>query len=180
MKDLLLRLLRHKAWANAMLLDAFAALGDAHPATGLTARALAHTHVVDRIFLAHLRGERHGYASANPAQVPAWEALASDIRATDQALLAYAATLDEAAMAERLRFTFTDGAPGCMSRAEMLMHLVTHGAGHRGQVSAVQLLHGLVPEPNGFTTWLHAAEPAERGRGGPSSRPQAAAVEATA
>ncbi len=45
------------------------------------------------------------------------------------------------------RFRFTDGAPGRMSREEMLMHVVTHGVGHRGQVSALMLLNSLTPAP---------------------------------
>jgi uncharacterized damage-inducible protein DinB len=59
---------------------------------------------------------------------------------------------------------FTDGAPGRMSREEMLLHVITHGAGHRGQVSALLLLNGLRTAADGFTTYLHQAEPAARRR----------------
>jgi uncharacterized damage-inducible protein DinB len=52
-----------------------------------------------------------------------------------------------------------------MSRAEMLLHVITHGVGHRGQVSAVMLLNQLPAVPDGFTTYLHHAEPAARRRG---------------
>ena len=55
-------------------------------------------------------------------------------------------------------FTFTDGAPGCMSREEMLMHVITHGVGRRGQISAVMLLNSVKPPSDGFTTYLHKAE----------------------
>jgi uncharacterized damage-inducible protein DinB len=51
-----------------------------------------------------------------------------------------------------------------MSREEMLMHVITHGVGHRGQVSAVMLLNSKTPGPDGFTTWLHEAEATTRRR----------------
>jgi uncharacterized damage-inducible protein DinB len=44
------------------------------------------------------------------------------------------------------------------------MHVITHGMGHRGQVSAVMLLSGVSPAKDGFTTWLHDAEASTRGR----------------
>jgi uncharacterized damage-inducible protein DinB len=51
-----------------------------------------------------------------------------------------------------------------MSREEMLMHLITHGIGHRGQVSAVMLLNSVTPAKDGFTTYLHDAEASTRRR----------------
>jgi uncharacterized damage-inducible protein DinB len=45
-----------------------------------------------------------------------------------------------------------------MSREEMLMHVITHGVGHRGQVSAVMLLNSVTPAKDGFTSYLHEAE----------------------
>ena len=59
---------------------------------------------------------------------------------------------------------FTDGAPGRMSREEMLIHVITHGVGHRGQVSAVMLLNSVTPAADGFATYLHKAEAATRRR----------------
>jgi DinB family len=72
--------------------------------------------------------------------------------------------LDSEHLAERIDFTFTDGAPGRMSREEMLMRVITHGTGHRGQVSAVMLLNCVPPAKDGFTTYLHEAEVSTRGR----------------
>ncbi|HET6599819.1 MAG TPA: DinB family protein [Burkholderiaceae bacterium] len=73
---------------------------------------------------------------------------------------------DPAQMAEQIDFAFTDGAPGRMSREEMLMHVITHGVGHRGQVSALMLLNSLPPATEGFTTYLHKAEASTRRRAG--------------
>ena len=168
MHDTLQRLFRYKAWADDELLTALAALGGRSPITELAIKALSHTHVVDRIFAAHLRRKEHAYASANLERMPALEALSTDIRASDREYVDYVSTLDRGQLAEQVDFAFTDGAPGRMSREEMLMHVITHGVGHRGQVSAVMLLHAVAPANDGFTTYLHQAEAAARRRGIPS------------
>jgi uncharacterized damage-inducible protein DinB len=167
MPDLLNRLFRYKAWANDELLTALAKLGDEAPTTNLAIKALSHSHVVDRIFAAHLRRKDHDYTSANLSQLPTLKVLSADIRASDREYVDYVSALDGDQLGERIDFTFTDGARGCMSREEMLMHLITHGVGHRGQVSAVMLLNAVPPANDGFTTYLHKAEALTRGRAGP-------------
>jgi uncharacterized damage-inducible protein DinB len=166
MRDTLQRLFRYKAWANDELLTALAKLGSASPVANLAIKALSHTHVVDRIFAAHVRRRDHAYTSANLSEMPTLEDLSTDIRTSDREYVDYVAALDRGQLAERIDFTFTDGAPGCMSREEMLMHVITHGIGHRGQVSALMLLNSLTPAPDGFTTYLHTAEASTRRRAG--------------
>jgi len=164
MDDTLHRLFRYKAWANEQLLTALARLDDNSPITALAIKALSHTYVVDRIFAAHIRGEAHSYASANLSVMPTLEELSTDLRRSDQEYADYVSTLDPDQLAERIDFAFTDGAKGRMSREEMLMHVVTHGTGHRGQVSALMLLNSVPPAKDGFTTYLHEVEPATRRR----------------
>jgi len=166
MHDTLQRLFRYKAWADDQLLTALAALGEEAPITQLAVKALSHSHVVDRIFAAHMRRKDHAYTSANPGEMPTLRDLSAAIRASDREYVDYVSMLDRAELSERIDFTFTDGAPGRMSREEMLMHVITHGVGHRGQVSAVFLLNSIVPASDGFTTYLHQAEAAARGRVG--------------
>ena len=161
---LLQRLFRYKAWADDQLLGALARLGGESRVTGLAIQALSHAYVVDRIFAAHLRREPHAYASANPGEMPTLEELSADIRRSDREYIDYVATLDLDQLAERIDFTFTDGAAGRMSREEMLMHVINHGTGHRGQVSAVMLLNSVAPAKDGFTTYLHDAEASTRRR----------------
>jgi uncharacterized damage-inducible protein DinB len=164
MRDTLQRLFQYKAWADEELLAALAKLGAESPVTGLAIKALSHSYVVDRIFAAHMKQETHGYASANLNQMPSLETLAGDIRASDRDYIDYVSALDHRRLAEPIRFTFTDGAAGCMSREEMLLHVITHGVGHRGQISAVMLLNGMTPVKDGFTTYLHEAEASTRRR----------------
>lgn len=164
MDNTLQSLFRYKAWANDQLLTTLAGLADDSPVTALAIKALSHTYVVDRIFAAHLRRMDHGYSSANLAELPTLQALSDDIRASDRSYVDDVASLDREELAETIDFSFTDGAPGRMTREEMLLHVITHGAGHRGQVSAILLLNGQAPARDGFTTYLHTAEAAARRR----------------
>jgi uncharacterized damage-inducible protein DinB len=167
MHDTLQHLFRYKAWANDELLTALAGLGAWRrlTLTRLAIKALSHSYVVDRIFAAHLQRKAHSYTSANLSELPTLDDLAADIRTSDQEYIKYVSGLDRDALAERIDFVFTDGAPGRMSREEMLMHVINHGTGHRGQVSALMLLNAVSPARDGFTTWLHEAEASTRGRG---------------
>jgi uncharacterized damage-inducible protein DinB len=164
MHDTLQYLFQYKAWANDELLTALAGLGAESPITQLAIKALSHTYVVDQIFAAHLKRENHAYTSANLSQMPKLEDLSADIRTSDRRYVDYVATLDRGQLADRIDFAFTDGAKGRMSREEMLMHVITHGVGHRGQVSAVMLLNSVTPAKDGFTTYLHDAQASMRRR----------------
>ena len=143
MHDTLQRLFQYKAWANDELLTALAELGGESPITGLAIKALSHSYVVDRIFAAHMTRKAHAYSSANLSEMPTLEDLSADIRKSDREYIDYVSALDRGQLAEQIDFAFTDGAPGRMSREEMLMHVITHGVGHRGQVSALMLLNAV-------------------------------------
>ena len=164
MHDTLQRLFRYKAWANDELLTALAGLGGESPIAALAVRALSHSYIVDRIFAAHLRRKAHAYTSANASEMPALDDLSADIRKSDREYIDYVSALDADRLAERIDFVFTDGATGRMSREEMLLHVITHGTGHRGQVSAVMLLNSVPPARDGFTTYLHDADASARRR----------------
>jgi uncharacterized damage-inducible protein DinB len=164
MHDTLQHLFRYKAWANDELLTALGRLGSELTVTGLAVKALSHSYIVDRIFAAHLRRKAHAYTSANTSGMPALEDLSADIKKSDREYIDYVSALDRDQLAEQIDFVFMDGAPGRMSREEMLMHVITHGIGHRGQVSALMLLNALPPAKDGFTTYLHEAEASTRRR----------------
>jgi uncharacterized damage-inducible protein DinB len=164
MQHTLQHLFRYKAWANDGLLTALATLPVESPVIGLAIKALSHSYVVDRIFAAHMRRKAHGYTSANLSEMPRLEDLSADIRQSDREYIDYVSTLDRGRLAEPIDFAFTDGALGRMSREEMLMHVLTHGVGHRAQVSAVMLLNSIPPAKDGFSSYLHEAEARTRRR----------------
>ena len=164
MHQTLLRLFRYKAWADDVLLNELARLGDKSAIVGLAIKALSHSYIVDRIFAAHLRRQAHAYESANTSELPTLENLSAAVWESDREYIDYVAALDSGQLAEQIDFTFTDGASGRMSREELLMHVITHGIGHRGQISAVMLLNSAQPAKDGFTTYLHEAEASTRRR----------------
>jgi uncharacterized damage-inducible protein DinB len=125
------RVFRYKARANDEILAAMRLFDDASAAKEIAIKVLSHTYVVDQIFAPNLRGAEHGYTSANASHAPSLEELSEAIKTSDQWYIDYVSRLDET-QAESIDFTFTDGAPGRMSREEMLLHVTIHGGYHRG------------------------------------------------
>ena len=163
---LLLSLFEYKAWANDQLftqlqkVEAGAHATERHAAI----RLLNHVYVVDRIFAAHLTGTTHPYKGTNTPETPTLEELGTSVAATDRWYLEHIRTLDAERLAEKIRFVFTDGAPGTMSREEILGHVATHGGYHRGAVGRIMAQASVPPPRDIFTVYLHEAEPARRGR----------------
>ncbi len=125
-------------------------------------RTLNHIYVVDRIFRAHLLGETHSYTATNTTGTPELGELDFSVAETDLWFEAYFTTISDEALATSLHFQFTDGDSGTMTREEMLFHVLTHGAYHRGNVG--QMLKGMsvVPPRDLFTKFLHVSEPSRR------------------
>ena len=163
------RIFTYKAKANDEILAAMRQFDEASPAKEIAVRVLSHTYAVDQIFAANLRRAQHGYTSPNPSHTPALEELVAAIKTSDQWYVDYVSRLDEAQLAERIDFTFTDGLPGRMSREEMLMHVTVHGEYHRGQISLIMMENSITPPGDGFTSYLHKAEATARRRAGRSS-----------
>lgn len=150
-------LLSYKRWANTEMFDSLLkvhASAAAEPAHTML-RLLNHVYVVDRIFQAHLLGQPHGYTALNTAQTPDLRGLWQAVQQLDNWYLDYAASLTSQDAQERLNFNYVDGKAACMSRAEMLLHVVNHGSYHRGAVG--ELLHqcGLPPPHDVLTVFLH-------------------------
>jgi uncharacterized damage-inducible protein DinB len=165
LESTLKNLLKYKAWANARMLAAISGIDAVRFPDEMrkAIRILNHTYVVDRIFSAHLTGKPNLYTATNTEETPTLTALAEDIRQSDAWLIDYVSALEPEKTSERIRFHFTDGKAGEMSRGEMLHHLVAHGAYHRGAVGMILDNLSLKRPPDTFTVYLHAAEPERRG-----------------
>jgi uncharacterized damage-inducible protein DinB len=157
-------LFAQKAWSNDELFAKLATLdAAAHPAEAHNAlRILNHIHVVDTIFRAHLSGQPHGHQATNTPETPSLETLAAAVKATDAWFVDYVSGLSASALQERVRFTFTDGDAGLMSREEILLHVITHGGYHRGAVGQVMRSVGVAPPRDLYTRFLHLTEPGRR------------------
>ena len=125
-------------------------------------RLMNHIYVVDRIFMAHLRGEPHGYAATNTPETPTLEGLRDAVLASDRGYLEFVDALTPPQLAQAVDFTFTDGQHGRMSREEMLGHVITHGSYHRGELGQMFKRISAAPPRDLFTAYLHRAEPQRR------------------
>ncbi len=162
-KETLISLFGFKSWADSELFALLATLPAEH-AEPLHAciRTLNHIHVVDRIFRAHLDAEPRPFDATNTKATPSLEQLRRDVEATDAWYREYVSTLPAAALREVLDFTFTDGDRGRMSREEILLHVLTHGGYHRGNVGQVLKSISVAPPRDLYTRYLHQSEPARR------------------
>jgi uncharacterized damage-inducible protein DinB len=157
-------LFAQKSWSNNELFNLLATVPAAqHAAAMHTAiRTLNHIYVVDRIFQAHLQGNQHGYTATNTEATPELGELQFSVAETDAWFENYAANVSPAQLAENLPFRFTDGDRGAMTREEILLHVVTHGSYHRGNVGQVLKSISVAPPRDLYTKFLHVREPQRR------------------
>ena len=154
----------YQLWANADLfgkletLDPVSQQAERHTAL----RLINHTHVVARIFAAHLSGAKHGYAADNTVETPALAELRAAVAASDQWYLDYVQNISPAKLSEAIPFIFTDGDKGYMTREEMLTHVVLHGGYHRGEVGRILSRLSTTPPWDTFAVYLHRTEPQRR------------------
>ncbi|MCF6123651.1 damage-inducible protein DinB [Mesorhizobium sp. M7A.F.Ca.CA.001.07.2.1] len=163
-KTLLLSLFRYKSWADNELLALLAEIENetTEKQLGAILETVNHAHVVDRIFASNLQQQKHSYRDTGTSSTPTLAELSKAIKETDRWYLRYVEQVDPEELAEAIRFAFTDGAPGQMSREEMLAHVITHGGYHRGEVGRIVTQLSKPSSPDTFTGYLHQAEPARR------------------
>jgi len=161
---LLREMFRYNAWANDAFFAKLALLEPDRPGEQrhLSIRVLNHCHVVNRIFMAHLTGQPHGYTTDNTEETPALGALRSAVAESDRWYLHYLDRVSEAELDETIAFVFTDGDRGCMSRREMLTHAAIHGAYHRGEVGRILKQISAELPWDTFAVFLHQSEPERR------------------
>lgn len=164
MSGLFQTLYGYHTWANRDLFDKLAELDpENHQAQLHTAlRLLNHAYVVTRIFAAHLTGTTHGYASDNTEQTPSLTELRLATAASDRWYQDYVPRLTTAQLSEPVRFAFTDGDQGCMSREEMLMHVALHSGAHRAEVDRILWQLGVMPPWDTVAVYLHQTQPSRR------------------
>jgi uncharacterized damage-inducible protein DinB len=156
-------LFAYKAWANAELFQLLGTLPPHHSEQLHTCiRTLNHIYVVDRLFRSRLAGEPAPFSATNTRETPTLAQLRADVEATDAWYVKYVSSLAEPTLAEALDFTFADGDKGRMSREEILLHVSTHGAYHRGNVGQVLKSIPVAPPRDLYTKFLHQSEPNRR------------------
>ncbi|MBB4570707.1 DinB family protein [Rhizobium leucaenae] len=162
--SLLQTLFRYQASANQELLDA---IGRFDPVRHdkerhQSIRLMNHSLIVGRIFAAHLTGQEHGYTDDNTPETPSLPDLHAALTASDQWYLQYLENITPELLSEALPFVFTDGDRGCMTRQEMLLHIVTHGGYHRGEIGRLLTQLSITPPWDTLAVHLHRADPSRR------------------
>jgi len=132
----LVSLFEHKAWSNQRLIEVLRAAPDDvdRREMAIVLLTLEHTAIVDQVFKARLIGEDHGFSAVTGDRRPDIDQLAETLRATDAWYLDYAGQVSQDELETVVEFTYVDGDPGRMTKGQILGHLITHGAAHRGAI----------------------------------------------
>ena len=156
--DFLVTLFEHKAWCNRELIAALRAVPRETDFGQLAVIlfTLDHTHNVDLVFKARLEGKEHGMTSVIANALPKLDTLGPAMAATDAWYVAYAKDASDAVLGEIVDFTYTDGDKGRMTKGEMLAHIVTHGASHRGAIGKMLETLKVRGASDMVTTFMHA------------------------
>ena len=139
------RLLDYDGWANAA---ALASLDRSAPPKATA--WLAHIIGAERLWLARLRQE--------PSEMPVWpqfdlERCAAELGALRVDWAAYASGLTDDDLADSVAYRNSLGEFWTSTVGDILTHVVTHGAYHRGQVASAVRETGGTPA---YTDFIHA------------------------
>jgi uncharacterized damage-inducible protein DinB len=151
----------YKAWANKQTLREIEKIDRVRYPDKLTMaiRLFNHTHVVDKIFIAHLTDTSHPYTATNTKDTPSIKDLRQSVEKADHWLIEFSKNVSPSELNNTINFTFTDGDTGSMSIRDILSHLVIHGAYHRGNIGML-LADCELERPNDtFTRFLHNYAP---------------------
>ncbi|HEY4163336.1 MAG TPA: DinB family protein [Dongiaceae bacterium] len=153
-------LMHYKRWAtnglNSVLAEKLESLSAEEQV--LVLRLLDHIQAVDEIFSHNLEARPHGYRAPRSAELPSFEAVAGKARAMGDWYADYVDALTPEALEQTVSFAFANGEPAHMTRGEMLLHVATHGAGHRGQVALLLQKNAMQPYPDRITDFLRAED----------------------
>ncbi len=152
--DFLISLLEHKAWCNRRLIEALkAAPEDADRGQmAVVLLTLEHISIVDQIFKARLSDTAPGFEAVVGRRLPDLDAMNATMAETDAWYLDYARHVAPGELERVVEFNFVDeGDPGTMTKGQMLAHVITHSASHRGAIG--KMLEGLkVPGASDMVT----------------------------
>jgi uncharacterized damage-inducible protein DinB len=158
-------LTRYNKWANELMLEAVSRLpaGESTKARPTLFKNIVHTlnhnYVIDLIFRAHLEGREHGFAARNTAESPPFDELRRGQREIDDWYVAWSDGITDAALDEKVSFTFVGGGPGVMTRGEILLHIVNHTTYHRGFAADLFYQIPARPPTTDLTVFLRDAPP---------------------
>ena len=145
-------LARYNRWMNGKLYTCAASLDDAGRKADMGAffksihGTLNHLLLADRVWMGRFVGPAFVPPSLAHELYAGFGDLRREREATDAAIEAFAATLDEARLRGTLRYTsISPPAPQEKPLALALAHFFNHQAHHRGQVTTLLMQRGVDP-----------------------------------
>jgi uncharacterized damage-inducible protein DinB len=127
----------------------------------IAVRTLNHIYVVDQIFKAHLLGVPHTYDSTNTTETPNILILGEALRRSDDWYVEYVENLNDEQLTQELRFKFTDGDLGLLTRQQILFHVFDHGTNHRGNIAQIFKNMGITPPRDLLTRYIRLSRSGE-------------------
>jgi uncharacterized damage-inducible protein DinB len=133
----------YNRWANARLYEAALSLSEADYRRDAGAffksmhGTLNHLLLTDRLWLKRLTGEGEHPNQLNAILYEDRRALAAARADEDDRIVAYVASLGEAALEGPQAYTTTSGEPFEQKRRDILAHLFNHQTHHRGQAHTI-------------------------------------------
>lgn len=154
--DVVNQLTKYKAWANQALFIKLNSISNLETKKDLRAiiSTLNHAYVVDCIFKAHLEKKSHSYKDVNTYPLPTLEHLYDNVTELDKWYIEFTQDLSGEELDESLQFQLTNGEDICMTRSEIILHVVNHGTYHRGNVGVLLLQNSILPEKDVITNFL--------------------------
>lgn len=156
-------LTRYKAWANELIFSAVNELpaGEATRERPTRFKNMVHTlnhvYVIDRIFQAHLEGTEHGYSARNTPSTPTLKDLWDKVRELDAWYIDLSDRITVESLMEPVHFKFVDGGDGCMTREQMIVHVINHGTYHRGFVGDMMYQVPVMPPATDLPVFVRDA-----------------------
>ncbi|MDH0289887.1 DinB family protein [Pseudomonas sp. GD04087] len=154
----------YKCWSDRRTLDAVALIDrERFPAEHAFAlQQLNHMAIVEELFRARLNGEADPHPATNTATLPGYDELRERLLSSTQWYVEQLAALTPAQGREVIRFRFTDGRSGSLTREEMFFHILNHATYHRGSIARALDQAGVAHPADTYTVFVHATQPQRR------------------
>lgn len=148
------RSLGHTQWGNRRVLEALRQTPTPPPQT---VRLLAHLLAAEHVWLLRLRGEDAGGTPIWPEEDLG--ACQERLTLNVQGYRAFLATLSDTRLEEVVTYPNSSGRVFHTSVGDILHHVFSHGAYHRGQIALLMRQAGLEPVNTDFITFVREAGP---------------------
>lgn len=148
MKDHLIDLFEYDHWANTRWLDRLREIDDVEPRTR---EIMAHLPATKRVWITRLRGE-------DSSDVPIWpdlnwDACARLLEATYDDYQTFLDACSKYDLKSAITYQNSKGVEYQTPVREVLMHVITHGHYHRGQIAQAVRQQGAEPINTDYITY---------------------------